>query len=379
MSIPDPYASIVQQAFMQAQQGDREGALAALYSVVSAEPDHRNAWWLIAQIAPRPDQQQQALRRVLEIDPTYGPARDMAARLWPTEPPAYSPPASPASAPNYAPTPRTPPAQAGPPPARDYVSHPEPNAYEPRPPYERQPTPEGYRQPAYTPPPEPALAPYYPEREKAKRAADFVRPTGRLQPFLIFNGGCASGCLATLLTTLVFAVLAFLILRDAVGVALRTVGALTPGEAVPASLIPAMVSTAVLQLLRTNPIALPINLSGLIPGLDPTLIPQMPTSTQIFSDAMGSLWQSMGYPPQTGDLIVGQMSSVGPQIANLSWILPLLFMGGWVVLAFFLVFLRARSVRFIHWLLATVGMWLIGGAAYGLALVIYQIFGGGAG
>ncbi len=379
MSTPDPYTSRVQEAYALARQGDRDGALALLYSVVSAAPDHRDAWWLIAKIALRPDQQEQALRRVLAIDPGFGPAREMAARRSAEAAPTDQPPAAPGGlppAPDYVShpdpfaepadqppaTPRVrpqPAASSGLPPAPDYVSHPAAPAPERR--------------------PEQPLEPYYPEREKPKRAADFDRPASRLQPFLIFNGGCVSGCFATFLTLAIFALVAFFILRDSVGTALRSVGALSSGQAVPANLIPAMMLTAALQLLRTTPIALPFDPSRLIPGLDPSMIPELPDSTQIFNQAMGTLWQSLGYPPQTGDLIVGQMQTVGPQIENLSWIVPLLFFGGWAVLAFVFVFTRARSSRFLHWLLATVGLWLVGGAVYGLALVIYQMFGGGGG
>lgn len=380
MSTPDPYAASVQEAYSLAQQGDREGALALLYSVVSAVPDHRNAWWLIALYAPREDQQRQALRRVLTLDPDFGPAREMAARFGEFEMPGQPYPApqgqpAPAPADSYAFPPDSPP------PARDYVSH--PDQY-PAAAHDRHPARDQYAPPEPAPyaverrPTEPALEPYYPERtDKPKRAEDYQRPAGQVQPFLVLNGGCASGCFSSVLTTLIFAVLAFLILRDSVGAALQSVGRLAPGEGVSASLIPAIMVTGLLQVLRTTPIAIPINLGTLIPGFDPSMLPALPTSNQIFSEAMSGLWQSMGYPAQTGDLIIGQMSTVGSQVGSLSWILPLLFFGGWIVLAFFLVFARARSIRFLHWLLSTVGLWILGSVAYALALLLYRLLGGG--
>ncbi|GAB4574856.1 MAG: hypothetical protein Kow0077_23480 [Anaerolineae bacterium] len=348
MITPDPYASDMQEAYRLAQQGDREGALAILYSVVASAPDHRDAWWLIARAALRRDQQVQAVQAVLRLDPGHDRARELAARLGLD--PGLLPPRPVYSAP--APTGEPVPPGSGPPPAPDYVSHPATTPYaEPEPPA--------------------------PRKSRPRPVATPDRPAGRIQPFLAINGGCASGCLSGLLTLILFAALAFFILSDSVNVALRSVGGLTPGQATPARLIPAIMLTAVLQLLRTNPITIPLDLSGLIPGLDPSMLPQLPSSSEVFSQAMNSLWQSLNYPPYTGDLIIGQMTTVGPQIQNLTWILPLVFFGGWLVLAFLLVFLRARSSRLLNWLISTIGLWIIGGVAYAVALVLYRLFGGG--
>ena len=90
MATQDPYAAQLQQAYQLIQQGEREQALAILYGVVTGAPLHRDAWWLIAQAATNTRQREQALRRALEIDPTFEPAQRMLARLSqmnvPTEP-----------------------------------------------------------------------------------------------------------------------------------------------------------------------------------------------------------------------------------------------------------------------------------------------------
>ena len=120
MATQDPYAAQLQQAYQLIQQGEREQALAILYGVVTGAPLHRDAWWLIAQAATNTRQREQALRRALEIDPTFEPARRMLARLSqmnvPTEPGGTAqPPEAPAGSPPSGPLPYAPP-----PPAPNY-------------------------------------------------------------------------------------------------------------------------------------------------------------------------------------------------------------------------------------------------------------------
>jgi hypothetical protein len=359
MATQDPYAAQLQQAYQLIQQGEREQALAILYGVVTGAPLHRDAWWLIAQAATNTRQREQALRRALEIDPTFEPARRLLDRLSqmnvPTEPggtarPPEVPPAGPLP---YAP----------PPPASDY-GRPFEQA---RSPFEAEPT---------LPPPRPPRRERSPERE---RPPDRERPPererevvyverGHLQPFLVVNGGCSSGCFSLVLTVIVVAVLAFLLLGDSISRGLQDTGGLPPGQSVPVSMVPAIGVTAVLALLRANPALLPINLG---------ILGATGTGAEVFANAMRSFWQSQGYNPATGDAILGRVSGVGSQLGTFNWLIPVIFLGGWIVLAFFFVFLRARSQRLLHWGLSTVGLWVLSGLACGLGLLLYRLVGGG--
>ncbi len=395
MSAPDPYGPEIQQAYRLARDGDREGALAILYGIVASAPDHRDAWWLITQVTPHTHQRVEALRRVLQIDPSFAPARQLAARYGyldrPTLPsagqaaapppapdyasPAAAPPAdmpAPSAAPQapdraYPPYTDTPAYEMpAPPPAPDYVSHPEsgrPAAAPPLEPAEPAPPPGRTRraEPDWEVEPEP-------ERRPEPR-----RPV-QIQPFLVINGGFVSGCFSLLLTILVGSVLAVLVIGGSVSQALQSVGALPAGQSVPLNLIPAVVLTALLAFLRTGPVLLPIDLSSLIPGLNPA---QLPDPAQVFGGALNTLWTSLGYPAQTGDAIIARLSLVGTQLDVFGWVLPVLWLGGWVILAFLFVFMRARVARLLHWFLSTVGLWLLTAAAISVALLLFRLANGG--
>ncbi len=403
MSAPDPFGPDIQQAYRLAREGDREGALAILYGVVAIAPDHRDAWWLITQVTPHTHQRVEALRRVLQIDPNFAPARQLAARYGyldrPTlssagqtaaPPPApdyssrppeegYPPSAAPytPAAPEDVPAPAYPQAYPpyttpayetpAPPPAPDYVSHP------------------GGDRPTTVPPLEPGGPIPPPGRTRRQPEPDWStepepehrpapRPAAQIQPFLVVNGGCVSGCFSLLLTILISSVLAVLVIGESVSLALQSVGALAAGQSIPLNLIPAVVLTAVLAFLRTGPVILPIDLSSVIPGLNPA---QLPDPAQVFGGALNTLWASLGYPVQTGDAIIARLSTVGAQLEVLGWLLPALWLGGWVILAFLFVFLRARSGRLLHWFLSTIGLWLLAGAGISVALLLFRLVNGG--
>ncbi|NPV67229.1 MAG: hypothetical protein HPY64_08805 [Anaerolineae bacterium] len=400
MSAPDPFGPDIQQAYRLARDGDREGALAILYGIVAIAPDHRDAWWLITQVTPHTHQRVEALRRVLQIDPAFAPARQLAARYGyldkPTLPSAgqaAAPPSAPPPAPDYRSHPVTPagdvpappaapayPEQAyppysgtpayevsAPPPAPDYVSHPAESHPAPVPPLEPG-----------EPIPPPGRTRRRPESDWEMEPEPEHRPTPRqpvqIQPFLVVNGGCVSGCFSLLLTILAGSVLAVLMIGESVSLALQNVGALPAGQSLPLNLVPAVVLTALLAFLRTGPVLLPIDFSAIVPGLDPA---NLPNPAQVFGGALNTLWASLGYPAQTGDVIIARLSTLGAQLDILGWLLPVLWLGGWVILAFLFVFMRARAGRLLHWFLSTVGLWLLAGAAVSMALLLFRLANGG--
>lgn len=77
----NPYAERLQQIRALAQQEQRDEALSALRELVQEAPDLIEAWWLIAQLTPHVMHRQEALDRVLALDPAHQGARTMADRL----------------------------------------------------------------------------------------------------------------------------------------------------------------------------------------------------------------------------------------------------------------------------------------------------------
>jgi hypothetical protein len=352
MTYPDPQGDRLQEARDLLAQGERDQALAVLYSLVTVMPGHRDAWWLIAQHTPQPRQRQEALQTVLTLDPNFAPALVLQARLnAPEQPGAFPQTEAPGPQPppvvDAPPVYRDPAPYSAPPPAPDYISHPD----------------RVIAPPAYTPEPEPEPEP----PEPRKRHDDRLR--GSLQPWLVFNGGCSSGCFSGVLTAITLLVLAFLLIGNAVTLALRQVGALDPGQSATFNLAPAIAITAALAFLRANPISLPFNLGNLVGGAA--------SSEAVFSDAMQSLWTSMGYPVQTGDVIIQRLSLVRPQVSAAGWVPLIVFLVGWIALAFFFVFLRARSMRVLHWFLSTIGLWLMTALAAGVGVLLFRLINGG--
>lgn len=337
MSIEDPHAARFQRARMLLGQGQRDQALAELYSLVTVAPEHVEAWWLIAQITPHTLQRKEALQHVLRLDPDHPEARQVAARLAQFEAPTR---------------------QGAPPPGVDTPPPPPP------------------AQPHYAPP---VSAPPEPPRE-APREREVVyveRTRGELQPFLVLNGGCTSGCFALFLTILAMTVLAFLLVGGTVTQALRSTGALAPDQSVTIGLAPAIAVTAVLAFLRANPAALPIALGGLLGPLLGVPGGSVPDNAALFTQVLQGMWSSLGFPTSTGEAILNRLGALGPQLNNISWLALAIFLFGWVLLAFFFVFLRARSNRLLHWGLSTVGLWLLTGLACGLGILLYRAVTGG--
>ena len=334
MASQDPLAARLQEARDLIAQGERDQALAVLYALVAIAPNHAEAWWLIAGATPHTLPRQEALKRVLEIDPTHEGARAMARRLG-----HFDVPTAPSGAA------QEPPPEAAPPPAPAYRPLPAPD---------------------YGPPP-PAPPPQEPVREREVVYVERVRR--ELQPFLVVNGGCTSGCLALLLTLITVIVLGFLLIGDTIGSALRSVGVLDPGQGVPAGLLPTVALTAVLAFLRANAMAIPLDLGSIM---------SQPDNAAVFENGMRSLWSSGGFPAETGDVVVNQMGTIIPQFSSAGWIVLVVLLGAWVVLAFLFVFLRARSNRLLHWFLSTVGLWLLAGLAVLLGNLIFRLaFAGG--
>jgi hypothetical protein len=141
-------------------------------------------------------------------------------------------------------------------------------------------------------------------------------------------------------------------------------------------LIPSVAATAFLTFLRGNP--LPIDLSGAVGWVSgvtgSNLI--LPDPNSIYDAALRGLWNSQGYPAITGDRILARLGELVPQLSGAGWLVPLVFLGLWVLMAFLLVFLRARSSRLLHWFLSTVGLWLMIGLALFLGSQLYQLISG---
>lgn len=314
----DPHAAKYREALRLYQAGDREGALAMLYSLVTVQPGHRDAWWLIAQLAPRAEQKRQAARRVLELDPAHEDAQALLVRLQqldaPTAPGAGQPPPGPAAPPVQ---PGYPPPPSAPPPVdqRYYLDYSEP--YQPE------------------------------EAPRREREVVYVERR-RLQPLLVLNGGCASGCFSLLLTVIALAVLAFLIAGDAVNRALQEAGALAAGEGVSLALVAATVVTLLAALAQSVVTGLPVG--GFVEGV----------------------WSTFGYPAAAGQEVLQRLGSVGAELGRANGLLLVIFLSFWVLLAFLFVFLRARSQRLLHWFLSTVGLWILAGLGCGLAALLFQ-------
>lgn len=319
----DPYAAQLQEARDLIDQGEREQAVAVLYGVVATAPDHVEAWWLIARATPHTFQRQEALKAVLQLDPTHQAARNLARRMGQFDVPTVRG----SSAQETPPAEQTP-AQAAPP-----VFQQAPPS--PRPVVEREVV--------------------YVERERVRRD---------LQPYLVVNGGCSSGCFSLVLTIIVVLVLGFLLVGDTIGGALRRAGVLAPGQVVPVGLVPSVALTAGLSFLQANASGLPIDLASLF---------SQPDNAAVLRNALQSLWSSSGYPPVTGDIVVAELATIGPQLTSAGWVVAVLFLGGWVGLAFLFVFLRARSNRMLHWFLSTVGLWLLVGGAIVLANLLFRL------
>ena len=358
MTDQDPHAARLQEARTLLARGERDQALAALYALVAVTPNSIEAWWLIARTTPHTTQKQEALQHVLRLDPNHAEARQMADRLSkfnaPTQRRITPPAAQPAP-----PQPQAPPPQS-----------PQPQPYAAPPPQSYPPQP----QQAYTAPPPPAPEPEPPAEVVREREIVYVEHVrSELQPFLVLNGGLTSGCFSLLLTIITMAVLSFMLIGSTIGEALQSVGALGAGEGPPLTLLPAIAVTAVLAFLRANPGALPIDPGGLLGPLFGVPAGSVPSGSELFESVLRSLWGSLGYPGTTGDMIMNRLSTIGPQISSSGWIALIIFLGGWVLLAFLFVFLRARSNRLLHWFLSTVGLWILTGLACGLGTFLYQI------
>ena len=347
MATEDPQQAKFQQARSLYQLGDREQALALLYSIVTVAPGHLDAWWVIAQIAPQLQQRQQAAERVLELDPSHQEARallERIAQLNVSTPALSRPPDS------FPTSPTPPPGQPGDAPPATY----------------QQITP-----PAYTPPPIPTPAPE-PPPQREREIVHIERERRVLQPFLVVNGGCTSGCFSLMLTVLAVAALTFLLVGDTVQQALREAGALRPNEGATASMIAAMTITLLTTFAQRLLNTLPINLSGLIPAQG-ALTGGAETP---FTGFIHNVWSLFGYPSNVGDTILARLNSLGPQLSESAWIVLAIFLGFWVILAFIFVFLRARSSRLLHWFLSTVGLWVTAALALGIGVLLFRVVSG---
>ncbi|MBN1964107.1 MAG: hypothetical protein JW910_05640 [Anaerolineae bacterium] len=346
----DPHAEQLQRIRELARRDQRDEALVQLYALVQTAPDLRDAWWLIAQLTPHTPRRQEALDRVLALDPEHKGARTMAERMALLNAPTRRSQGGESGPRAGAPSSGAPTATGRPAPKTAQVQRPRPAD-----------TQIGARPPAPQPlPPQVVVEREVVYRERTRRG---------LQPFLVFNGGCMSGCFATIVTAVVSLVLAFLLFREAISEGLRLVNALGAGESVPLTLAPAVVITGALAFLQSNPAAIPF-VSGAVAALF-----NVPGSApaEIYGNALGTFWQNMGYPPTSGSAIIGQLNAAGSQLNTLPLVALGVFLGGWIVLAFLFVFLRARSNRLLHWLLSTVGLWVLVGFACGLGSWLFGV------
>lgn len=347
MTAEDPQQAKFRQARSLYQLGDREQALALLYSIVTVAPQHLDAWWIIAQIAPQLQQRQQAAERVLALDPSHQEARallDRIAQINVSTPVLSHPPGS------YPASPVPTPIQPGDVPAGAYEQTPSPTN---------------------TPPSIPAPVPE-PPPQREREIVHVERERRALQPFLVLNGGCTSGCFSLALTVLAVAVLTFFLVGDTVQQALREAGVLHPNEGATASMIAAMTITLLTTFVQSLLSALPINLSGLIPAQG-----ALTGGTETpFTGFIHNVWSLFGYPSGVGDTLLARLNTLGPQLSESAWIVLAVFLGFWVILAFVFVFLRARSSRLLHWFLSTVGLWMMVALALGLGVLLFRVVSG---
>ncbi|MFC1960454.1 hypothetical protein ACFLYO_07065 [Chloroflexota bacterium] len=380
---PPEHPTRLQRAQQLLDQGALDDALALLYSLVAVEPENGTAWWLIAQHSPYARPKQQALQRVLEIAPQYLPAQTMAIQMGMLEaPPApdLSELELPTGAftgqaqPDAPPPPVSSPPPLSSPPAADY---PAPLAAVPEgvpeeipvatplpamPPPAPAPPP---AQPAYQPPASPPPAP--PASQPPP-----PRTYEPIQPFLVINGGCSSGCFALVLTFLAMAALLLLLVWGSTNTALHNIAALDQSQSIPTELIPAVALTGILAFMQANVTTLPFNLESNLANFGITV----PTNDELYSATLRDLWTSLDYPAYAADAIMAEISRIGPRLTAAPWIPLVIFFFAWLIFAFLFVFLRARSRRFLHWGLSTFGLWLLFFGAVGIALLLFNIWGG---
>jgi len=192
-----------------------------------------------------------------------------------------------------------------------------------------------------SPPVQPVAVPQPPARAWSRR--------GLLEPLLVLNGGLSAGCLSLLLTAGVIGVIAFLAAGETVTRLLRSTGDLTMTESLPVPAVIGIVGTALLLVTQAI-VGNAVDVVELVPRL----------------------WAALGYPGDVGTIVQREVSRVG----DIGWLVLLVFLGGWLALAFLMVFLRARANRTLHWILSTVGLWVLSVAAVALGLALYRaVFG----
>ena len=76
------------KAFDLIKKDQTEEATALLKPIVAAEPDNKDAWWLMANAAGEPRDARRALVNVLKIDPAHAKARDLLDKLNEQFPPS---------------------------------------------------------------------------------------------------------------------------------------------------------------------------------------------------------------------------------------------------------------------------------------------------
>lgn len=382
---PPESTSRLQRAHHYLEQGLLDDALAEAYSLVTIAPDNRDGWWFIAQHSPYAGPKREALQRVLAIDPHFHPAHAIAIQMGllagppddlptmqatvPPLPEARDPLPEMRDAPLTPPSPGLSPIQDAP----VEGHHAEPVAEDVPPSYETPPPapPElrvRYEAAPATPPPQA----YPPEPTPPPVAPpNAVDP---IQPFLVVNGGCSSGCFAGGLTLLVMAILLILLVWGGINTALHNINALDQSQSIPADLLPAVAVTGLLAFLQANVTGLPFGLEATLTNAG---IPA-PTGSEFYGSTLRDLWTSLGYPANTADAIMLEVGRVWPRLTAAPWIPLVIFFFGWLILAFLFVFLRARSRRFLHWVLSTIGLWVLVVVAVGLALLLFTLVYGGA-
>ncbi len=77
----------LQNAYNLIRDGQRAEAVSILLPLVRADPLSADGWWLLANAVDDPDQQRQALERVLKLRPDDDRARRMLNKLSPTDSP----------------------------------------------------------------------------------------------------------------------------------------------------------------------------------------------------------------------------------------------------------------------------------------------------
>ncbi len=74
-------AETLKEAYQLIREGNRAEAIALLTPLLKSDKDNKNAWWLLANAASKPEQVEYALKNVLRLDPYHSQAQAKLDKL----------------------------------------------------------------------------------------------------------------------------------------------------------------------------------------------------------------------------------------------------------------------------------------------------------